>query len=107
MGRHAQLVMGPAGSGKSTYCNTIYQHCQAIGRTVHVINLDPAADELEYQPSVDIRSLITVDDVMDELNLGPNGGLMWCFEYVASNHGDAVRSSNRICDTHTHTHTHT
>ena len=58
------------------------QHCQALGRSVHVVNLDPAADELDYTPSVDLRSLITVDDAMDELNLGPNGGLMWCFECV-------------------------
>ena len=26
--RDAQLVMGPAGSGKSTYCSTIIQHAQ-------------------------------------------------------------------------------
>jgi len=62
------------------------QHCQALGRSVHVVNLDPAADELDYTPSVDLRSLITVDDAMDELNLGPNGGLMWCFECVPLSH---------------------
>ena len=29
----------------------------------------------------DIRELINLDDVMEELGLGPNGGLMYCMEY--------------------------
>lgn len=31
MAKFGQLVMGPAGSGKSTYCNTVYEHYAAIG----------------------------------------------------------------------------
>ncbi|CAG8521878.1 9782_t:CDS:10 [Diversispora eburnea] len=71
--RYVQLVMGPAGSGKSTYCATLMTHCQNIGRTVHLMNLDPAAEKFEYDPSIDIRDLITLEDVMDELQYGPNG----------------------------------
>jgi hypothetical protein len=29
----------------------------------------------------DIRELINLDDVMEELGLGPNGALMYCMEY--------------------------
>lgn len=29
----------------------------------------------------DIRELISLEDVMEELGLGPNGGLMYCMEY--------------------------
>jgi len=29
----------------------------------------------------DIRDLISLEDVMEELELGPNGGLVYCFEY--------------------------
>lgn len=29
----------------------------------------------------DIRELICLDDVMEELGLGPNGGLIYCMEY--------------------------
>ena len=34
--------------------------------------------------NIDIRELIQVDDVMDDpdLHLGPNGGLVFCMEYV-------------------------
>ena len=45
------------------------------------MNLDPAAEEMLYEPSVDIRELISLEDVMEELELGPNGGLIYCMEY--------------------------
>lgn len=82
MPRYAQVVIGPAGSGKSTYCKQIYEHCQSIGRMVHVVNLDPAAEHFEYPTAVDIRELISLEDVMEELSLGPNGGLIYCMEYL-------------------------
>lgn len=85
MGKHAQLVLGPAGAGKSTYVKTIAEHCQATRRVVHCVNLDPAAEVFDYPCSVDIRDLITVDDVQDELDLGPNGGLVYAIEYAAKN----------------------
>ena len=44
------------------------------------MNLDPAAESFEYEPSIDIRDLISLEDVMTELNYGPNGGLVYCFE---------------------------
>ena len=57
-------------------------HLQASRRTGHLVNLDPAADpeSFEYAPSIDIRELISLEDVMSELKYGPNGGLLYCFE---------------------------
>ncbi|XP_031399549.1 GPN-loop GTPase 3-like [Punica granatum] len=85
---YAQLVIGPAGSGKSTYCSSLYQHCQTIGRNIHIINLDPAAENFDYPVATDIRELISLDDVMEELGLGPNGGLIYCMEYLEQNLDD-------------------
>ena len=85
MGKHAQLVIGPAGSGKSTYCHTLATHCQNVQRSVHVVNLDPAAEDTKYEASLDIRDLISVDDAMEELSFGPNGGLVFCMEYLVNN----------------------
>ncbi|XP_008506621.1 GPN-loop GTPase 3 [Equus przewalskii] len=87
MPRYAQLVMGPAGSGKSTYCATMVQHCEALNRSVQVVNLDPAAEHFNYPVMADIRELIEVDDVMEDgsLRFGPNGGLVFCMEYFANN----------------------
>jgi len=79
--------MGPAGSGKSTYCSAMQKHAETLKRTVHVINLDPAAEYFDYQPLVDIRELIHLDDAMEdeELHYGPNGGLVFCIEYLQQN----------------------
>ena len=49
--RYGQIVMGPAGSGKSTYCSTLVKHAEVSKRRVHVINLDPAAETFEYEPT--------------------------------------------------------
>mmetsp|Transcript_17462 Transcript_17462/g.37856 ORF Transcript_17462/g.37856 Transcript_17462/m.37856 type:complete len:334 (+) Transcript_17462:18-1019(+) len=90
MGRcKIQIVTGPAGSGKSTYCQAIQEHCATLGplrkRKVHVANLDPAAENFKYDVAFDVRDLISVDDVMEELGLGPNGGLIYCMEYLLEN----------------------
>ncbi len=34
---------------------------------------DPAAEQFKYPVSIDVRDLITLDDAMEELQLGPNG----------------------------------
>lgn len=78
--RYAVFVTGPAGAGKSTFCASLLTHAQASNRQVHLVNLDPAADRFEYAPAVDIRDLINLEDVMEELEFGPNGGLIYCFE---------------------------
>ncbi|CAB1104123.1 unnamed protein product [Ectocarpus sp. CCAP 1310/34] len=85
MGKCCQMVMGPAGTGKSTYCKIMQEHCQNAKRTVHVVNLDPAAETFEYEVAFDIRDLISLEDAMEELELGPNGGLVYCMEYLLDN----------------------
>ncbi|KAL8087641.1 hypothetical protein AgCh_037696 [Apium graveolens] len=79
---YAQLVIGPAGSGKSTYCASSYQHCETIGRAVHIVNLDPAAENFDYPVAMDIKELISLDDVMEELKPGPNGALIYCMVHL-------------------------
>lgn len=85
--RYAQLVIGPAGSGKSTYCSAMAQYGIDSKRTIEVVNLDPAAEHFDYQPIVDIRELIHVQDPMEDedLQFGPNGGLVFCIEYLLEN----------------------
>jgi hypothetical protein len=51
------------------------------------VNLDPAASSasFEYEPTIDIKDLVSLEDVMGELGYGPNGGLVYCFEYLLQN----------------------
>lgn len=78
----AQLCVGPPGSGKSTYCNGMSQILHALERRPYIINLDPANDRLPYEASIDIQDLISLDDVMREFQLGPNGGLLYCMQFI-------------------------
>ena len=73
-----QVVIGPPGSGKTTYCNGAQQLLRAGQRRVAVVNLDPANDALPYEPDIDVSDLVCLESVMKELGLGPNGGaLLW------------------------------
>ena len=56
--RYAQLVLGPAGSGKSRYCSTMQRHAANSGRRIEVVNLDPAAEQFDYEPLADVKDLI-------------------------------------------------
>ncbi|EAZ63668.1 putative transcription factor Fet5 [Scheffersomyces stipitis CBS 6054] len=85
MSRVGVLALGPAGVGKSTFCNSIIAHMQSIGRRAHIVNLDPAAEATEFEFTIDIRDLISLQDVMEEMDLGPNGGLVYCFEFLLNN----------------------
>lgn len=85
MSKFGVLVMGPAGAGKTTFCTALIQHLQTVRRSCFYVNLDPAAESFAYQPDLDIRDLISLDDVMEEMSLGPNGGLIFCFEFLLQN----------------------
>ncbi|NXW85148.1 GPN2 GTPase, partial [Alopecoenas beccarii] len=80
-----QVVIGPPGSGKTTYCHGMRDFMGRIGRQVTVVNLDPANEALPYPCAVDIAELVTLPDVMENLSLGPNGGLIYCMEYLEAN----------------------
>ncbi|KAF2129513.1 hypothetical protein P153DRAFT_290772 [Dothidotthia symphoricarpi CBS 119687] len=81
----AQLVIGPPGSGKSTYCDGMQQFMGAIERKCSVVNLDPANDHTSYQPAVDVRDLVTIDEIMEQESLGPNGGVLFALEELENN----------------------
>lgn len=67
---------------QTTFCAGLIQHLRLNKRSCFYVNLDPAAEDFSYEPDLDIKDLISVEDVMDEMGLGPNGGLIYCFEYA-------------------------
>ncbi|OZJ03045.1 hypothetical protein BZG36_03710 [Bifiguratus adelaidae] len=79
------VVIGPPGSGKTTYCYGMYQFMNAIGRKCSIVNLDPANENLPYPCAVNIFDLITLEDAMESLQLGPNGAMIYCMEFLKKN----------------------
>ncbi|KAL2024038.1 hypothetical protein VTK56DRAFT_273 [Thermocarpiscus australiensis] len=80
-----QLVLGSAGAGKSTYCDGMHQFMGAIGRQCSVVNLDPANDRTNYPCALDIRNLVTLEEIMSDDRLGPNGGILYALEELEHN----------------------
>ena len=85
MTRFGQLVIGPPGSGKTTYVGAMAELLRALGRNVAIVNLDPANENITYSSYVDVVDLVKVEEVMDQMKLGPNGGLMFAMEFVRTN----------------------
>ncbi|GBE89245.1 cytoplasmic protein [Sparassis latifolia] len=81
-----EVVCGSPGSGKSTYCYGKYQLFGALNRPIAVVNLDPANENIPYPCAIDIFSLITLEDAMNDQGLGPNGGMLYCMEYLEANY---------------------
>eukprot|EP00124_Ichthyophonus_hoferi_P006014 Ihof_evm2s1120 gene=Ihof_evmTU2s1120 len=70
-----QMVIGPPGSGKTTYCTGMKEFLTQLGRWVRPT----------YEPTINLSELINLEDVMEKLELGPNGGLVYCMEYLEQN----------------------
>lgn len=47
--------------------------------------LDPANENMEYTPAIDISELIKHEEVMTHFGLGPNGALVYCMEFLETN----------------------
>ncbi len=70
------FVIGPAGTGKTTFVSSFGDFVEAQGVAVTRVNLDPAAEHLPYVPDVDIREHVFARRVMEEKGLGPNGAII-------------------------------
>ncbi len=81
---YGQLVIGPCGSGKSTYCSGMAQLMKELRRPVALINLDPSNDCLTYEADIDIRDLVDADLASVENDLGPNGTQIYCLDVLAN-----------------------
>ncbi len=69
-------MVGPAGSGKSHMTAALYEYMNLTEFDVITMNLDPGVVRLPYAPDIDIRKFVTLDEMVDHYELGPNGGLI-------------------------------
>eukprot|EP00747_Dinoflagellata_sp_TGD_P167105 gnl/TRDRNA2_/TRDRNA2_190983_c0_seq1.p1 gnl/TRDRNA2_/TRDRNA2_190983_c0~~gnl/TRDRNA2_/TRDRNA2_190983_c0_seq1.p1 ORF type:complete len:382 (-),score=97.63 gnl/TRDRNA2_/TRDRNA2_190983_c0_seq1:52-1197(-) len=78
------LVIGMAGSGKSTWMNRLVVRLQSEQKRVYTINLDPAVRSVAYPVNIDIRDTVNYKEVMKHFGLGPNGGIMTSLNLFAT-----------------------
>ena len=73
-GTPACIILGMAGSGKTTLMQRLNAHLYQRESPGYFINLDPAVRYMPYSPNIDIRDTVNYKEVMEQYNLGPNGG---------------------------------
>ena len=70
------IVLGMAGSGKTTFVQKLEEEIANKDKESYIINLDPAVMDTLYEPNLDIRDTIKYKEVMTSNNLGPNGAIL-------------------------------
>ncbi|KAK8952159.1 hypothetical protein KSP39_PZI004172 [Platanthera zijinensis] len=92
------IVVGMAGSGKTTFLQRLVSHTQSSNIRGYVINLDPAVINLPYGANIDIRDTVHYKEVMKEYNLGPNGGILTSLNLFSTRFNEVVSLIERRAD---------
>ena len=78
------IVLGMAGSGKTTFVQRLTADLHAKKTPPYVVNLDPACREVPYPANIDIRDTVKYKQVMKQYQLGPNGGIVTSLNLFAT-----------------------
>lgn len=91
------IIIGPAGSGKSTLTLALSSWLRDDGKSACCVNLDPGAEVLPYSPSFDLRGIVRVDEIMRREGLGPNGALLRAAELAEARLEEVAEAIERGC----------
>jgi len=78
------FVTGTAGSGKTLLTSSLVSWYREKSQDAIAVNLDPGVLSLPYDPDVDIRTMIDLQQIMTDYSLGPNGALIFANDLIAS-----------------------
>ncbi|KAE8698264.1 GPN-loop GTPase 1 [Hibiscus syriacus] len=92
------IVVGMAGSGKTTFLHRLVCHAQASNIRGYVMNLDPAVMTLPFGANIDIRDTVKYKEVMKQFNLGPNGGILTSLNLFATKFAEVISVIERRAD---------
>lgn len=97
--KKAFVIVGMAGSGKSTFTKTLSTWLK--DENPFVINLDPATLKLKFSVKEDIREKVNYKEIMNEYSLGPNGAIITCLNLYMLNINEMISklNNNIIIDT--------
>ncbi|KAJ1261042.1 hypothetical protein BS78_10G278100 [Paspalum vaginatum] len=84
------IVIGMAGTGKTTLMHRLVCDTVGLNKRGYVINLDPAVMTLPFGANIDIRDTVRYKDVMKEYGLGPNGGILTSLNLFATKFDEVV-----------------
>ncbi|UCH30938.1 MAG: ATP/GTP-binding protein [Candidatus Bathyarchaeota archaeon] len=89
------FIVGTAGSGKSLLTSTFSEWLRMSKQDVTILNLDPGVMTLPYTPDLDVRDYVSISDLMEKHQLGPNGALIMATDLIA---GHVETLSNKLQD---------
>ncbi|KAH9683902.1 GPN-loop GTPase QQT2 [Citrus sinensis] len=92
------IVVGMAGSGKTTFMHRLVCHTQSRNIRGYVMNLDPAVMTLPFAANIDIRDTIRYKEVMKQFNLGPNGGILTSLNLFTTKFDEVISLIERRAD---------
>jgi hypothetical protein len=78
------FVVGTAGAGKSSLVTSFQRWSRFIETEAIAVNLDPGAERVHYDAEFDVRDVISLTEVMNEYDLGPNGAQILAADLVAA-----------------------
>ncbi len=85
------VFIGTAGCGKTSLTYVFGKWLEhELGTDVSYVNLDPGVHRIPYNPSYDVREIITVDRLM-KYGLGPNGAMIRAAEIIEENISEVSR----------------
>jgi GTPase SAR1 family protein len=78
------FITGTAGAGKSLLTASLLSWYHEKSQNAITVNLDPGVISLPYEPDVDVRTMIDLQEIMSHYSLGPNGALIFASDLIAS-----------------------
>jgi len=84
------FLVGMAGSGKSSLTASYSEWLKESDQDVLVANFDPGATAIPYNPDIDARKYVDVENLMLDYKLGPNGALIMASDLLAD-HLEEIR----------------
>ena len=87
----ACVVLGMAGSGKTTLMQRLNAYLHVQQTPYYLINLDPAVLDTPFGANIDIRDTVNYKEVMKQYHLGPNGGILTALNLFATRFDEVLK----------------
>lgn len=94
------IILGMAGSGKSSLCSKLVGYMHEKNTPPYVINCDPACMNTDYLCNVDIRDTIHYKNVMQKYGLGPNGSIITALNLFVTNFDQVLNLIDKRKENH-------